>query len=44
MKDLRKQFRFMGETGCYYFLYVVKEEVPDYDTWCESRGMVHQHA
>jgi 3-methyladenine DNA glycosylase Tag len=43
VKDLRKQFRFMGETGCYYFLYVVKEEVPDYDTWCESRGMVHQH-
>lgn len=44
VKDLRKQFRFMGETGCYYFLYVVKEDVPDYDTWCESRGMVHQHA
>jgi 3-methyladenine DNA glycosylase Tag len=44
VKDLRKQFRFLGETGCYYFLYVVKEEVPDYDTWCESRGMVHQHA
>jgi 3-methyladenine DNA glycosylase Tag len=44
VKDLRKQFRFMGETGCYYFLYVVKEEVPDYDTWCESRGMAHAHA
>ena len=44
VKDLRKQFRFMGETGCYYFLYVVKEEVPDYDTWCESRHIVHQHA
>jgi 3-methyladenine DNA glycosylase Tag len=42
--DLRKQFRFLGETGCYYFLYVVKEEVPDYDTWCESRGVVHQHS
>jgi Methyladenine glycosylase len=39
--DLRKQFRFLGETGCYYFLYVVKEEVPDYDTWCASRGIVH---
>ncbi len=39
--DLRKQFRFMGETGCYYFLYVVQEEVPDYDSWCESRGVVH---
>jgi 3-methyladenine DNA glycosylase Tag len=42
--DLRKQFRFLGETGCYYFLYVVKEEVPDYDTWCASRGVVHQHS
>jgi Methyladenine glycosylase len=39
--DLRKQFRFLGETGCYYFLWVVKEEVPDYDTWCASRGIVH---
>jgi 3-methyladenine DNA glycosylase Tag len=44
VKDLRKQFRFLGETGCYYFLYVVKEEVPDYDTWCESRGVKHMHA
>ncbi len=42
--DLRKQFRFLGETGCYYFLWVVKEEVPDYDTWCASRGVVHQHS
>jgi 3-methyladenine DNA glycosylase Tag len=41
--DLRKQFRFLGETGCYYFLWVVKEEVPDYDAWCASRGIVHQH-
>jgi 3-methyladenine DNA glycosylase Tag len=39
--DLRKQFRFLGETGCYYFLWVVKEEVPEYDTWCASRGIVH---
>lgn len=41
VKDLRKQFRFMGETGCYYFLWVVKEEVPDYDSWCESRHITH---
>jgi 3-methyladenine DNA glycosylase Tag len=44
VKDLRKQFRFMGETGCYYFLWVVKEEVPDYDTWCESRHITHTPA
>jgi 3-methyladenine DNA glycosylase Tag len=43
VKDLKKRFRFLGETGCYYFLYVVGEPVPDYDTWCESRGVRHMH-
>jgi len=38
VKDLRKNFRFLGEMGCFYFLYVVQEEVPDYETWCASRG------
>ncbi len=38
VKDLRKNFRFMGEMGCYYFLYVVGETVPDYEDWCRSRG------
>ncbi len=28
---LRKDFKFMGPTGCYYFLYVVGEEVPPHD-------------
>jgi DNA-3-methyladenine glycosylase I len=36
--DLRKNFRFMGEFGCFYFLYVVGEQVPSYDDWCKSRG------
>jgi len=36
--DLRKQFKFMGETGAFYFLYVVGEEVPSYEDWCRSRG------
>ena len=31
VKNLRKQFKFLGETGCYVFLYVVGEEVPPYD-------------
>ena len=39
--DLRKRFRFLGDTGAYYFLYVVKEEVPSYEEWCESRGRPH---
>ena len=33
VKDLRKQFKFMGESGCYYFLHVVGEEVPSYEDW-----------
>ena len=35
--DLRKQFKFLGEMGCYYFLYVVGEEVPPHDEWQASR-------
>ncbi len=38
VKDLRKRFGFLGETGAYYFLWVVNEEVPPYDEWCASRG------
>ncbi len=37
-KDLRKRFGFLGETGVYYFLYVVGEDVPPYEEWCASRG------
>jgi len=36
--DLRKQFKFLGDTGAYYFLGVVDEEVPSYEEWCASRG------
>jgi 3-methyladenine DNA glycosylase Tag len=28
LEMLRKDFKFMGPTGCYYFLYVVGEPVP----------------
>jgi DNA-3-methyladenine glycosylase I len=38
VKDLRKQFKFLGDTGSYHFLYVVKEEVPAYDDWRASRS------
>ena len=38
VKDLRKQFKFLGETGCYHFLYVVGEPVPEYHEWRESQG------
>ncbi len=39
--DLRKRFKFLGDTGAYYFLWVVNEEVPSYDDWCASRGRPH---
>lgn len=36
VKDLRKQFKFLGEMGCYYYLYVVGEEVPPHKEWQAS--------
>jgi 3-methyladenine DNA glycosylase Tag len=33
IKALRAHFRYLGETGAYYFLYVVKEPVPPHDEW-----------
>ena len=35
--DIRKQFKFMGDTGIYFFLYVVGEDVPPHDEWFASR-------
>ena len=32
-KDLKKQFKFLGDTGCYFFLYVIGEPVPPHDEW-----------
>ena len=37
MADLRKQFRFLGETGSYVFLYIVGEQVPPHEEWEASR-------
>lgn len=39
VKALRKRFSFLGDFGAYYFLYVVGEQVPDYEAWCASRGV-----
>ena len=33
VKDLRKQFKFLGDTGAYVFLYVVGEQVPPHEEW-----------
>ena len=37
LKDVRKQFKYMGDTGTYYWMYVLGEEVPDYAEFC-ARG------
>jgi 3-methyladenine DNA glycosylase Tag len=31
--DLKRQFRFIGDTGAYHFLYVVNEPVPPAEDW-----------
>ena len=38
VKDLRKRFKFLGESGCYIFLYTVKEKVPEYHEWRERQS------
>jgi DNA-3-methyladenine glycosylase I len=36
--DLCKRFRFLGDFGAYYFLYVVGEQVPPHDEYRASRA------
>jgi hypothetical protein len=33
VKELRAHFRYLGETGAYYVLYVVREPVPPHEEW-----------
>jgi 3-methyladenine DNA glycosylase Tag len=35
--DLRRHFRFLGDRGSYYFLYVVGEKVPPHEEWMAAR-------
>jgi hypothetical protein len=35
---LHRDFKFLGESGAYYFLWVVGENVPPYEEWLASRG------
>jgi 3-methyladenine DNA glycosylase Tag len=39
VKDLRKQFKFLGDQGAYRFLWIVGETVPTYEDWTRSRGI-----
>jgi 3-methyladenine DNA glycosylase Tag len=36
--DLVKRFKYLGPMGAFWFLYVVKEEVPDYEEWQARYG------
>lgn len=36
--DLRKSFKWLGDFGAFYFLYVVDQPVPSYEDWCRLRG------
>jgi hypothetical protein len=38
--DLRREFRFLGDTGAYYFLYVVGEPVPSHEVWMAAHPAV----
>jgi len=38
VRDMRERFKFLGDSGVHYFLYVVGEEVPDRDKWMKSRA------
>lgn len=44
VKDLRKQFKFLGDTGSYYFLYVVGEKVPPHEEWMAARQVKRPRA
>ena len=35
--DMKRHFRFLGDTGAYFFLYVVGEEVPSHEDWMAAR-------
>jgi 3-methyladenine DNA glycosylase Tag len=39
---LRGEFRFLGDMGAYYFLYVVGEEVPAHDEWMRTHPQYQQ--
>jgi 3-methyladenine DNA glycosylase Tag len=43
LKDLHKQFKFLGDTGSYYFLWAVGEEVPLHEEFLASRGRQLPH-
>ena len=37
--DLKKRFKFVGDSGIYHFLWTVKHPVPDWREWAKAHGM-----
>lgn len=38
-KDLKKRFKFVGDSGVYHFLWSVKHPVPNWRTWSRAHGL-----
>ena len=36
VKNMKKRFKFLGDSGSYIFLWIQKEKVPDYHEWREA--------
>ena len=36
LQAIRKEFKYMGDSGTYHFLWTVGEEVPPYEEWCAT--------
>ena len=41
---LRGEFRFLGDTGAYFFLYVVGEQVPPHEEWMKAHESAPRRA
>ena len=37
--DLKKRFKFVGDSGAYHFLWTVKHPVPEWHQWAKAHGM-----
>ncbi len=37
--DLKKRFKFVGDSGTYHFLWTVSHPVPDWHEWATAHGM-----
>ena len=37
--DLKKRFKFVGDSGAYHFLYTVRQPVPDWHEWAKAHGI-----